>query len=393
MPAVPSSPIDPVIGHLVDLSEHLAGDRSGLLAVLRQVSDPRKARGVRHSLAGVLTLALCAVLAGARSFVAIAEWAADAGEEILTDAGARRGAPSESTFRRILQRLDGDDLDQRLGQWAQARVAGSAGRLRGVAVDGKAVRGSATPARTARMLMAAFDHTQGLVLGQVEIGVKTNEIPLFSTLLDTVDLTGAVVTADALHAQRDHAEYLVARRGAHYLLTVKANQPSLFAQLAALPWPQIPLADRTRERGHGREETRQLKATALAGPGRELLFPHAAQALQIIRRRRPLNADKKWSAETVYAITSLTARDASGTDLAELARGHWSIEDRLHWVRDVSYDEDRSQIRTGSGPRTMASLRNLAISAVRLTGVTNIAASIRHQARRPDRPLQVIKSL
>lgn len=127
--------------------------------------------------------------------------------------------------------------------------------------------------------MAAFDHTSGLVLGQVEIGCKTNEIPLLSTLLDTVDLSGVVVTADALHAQRDHAEYLVAQRDAHYLLTVKANQPSLFAQSAALPWGQIPLADRRRERGHGREEIRRLKATALAGPGRELLFPYAAQAL------------------------------------------------------------------------------------------------------------------
>jgi predicted transposase YbfD/YdcC len=231
------------------------------------------------------------------------------------------------------------------------------------------------------------------VLGQVEIGAKTNEIPLFSTLLDTVDLTSTVVTADALHAQRDHAEYLVAKRGAHYLLTVKLNQPTLFAQLAALPWGQIPVADRRRERGHGRAEIRRLKVTALAGPAHELLFPYAAQALQITRRRRPLNGDRSWSSETVYAVTSLTARHTSGAELADIVRGQWGIEDRLHYIRDVTYDEDRSQIRTGNGPRIMASLRNLAITAARLTGVTNIAASTRHQARRPDRPLQVIKAL
>lgn len=105
------------------------------------------------------------------------------------------------------------------------------------------------------------------------------------------------------------------------------------------------------------------------------------------------DADRARSESVHSRITSLTARDASGADLAELARGQWSIEDRLHWVRDVSYDEDRSQVRTGNGPCTLASLRNFAISAVRLTGVTNIAASIRYQARRRDRPLQVIKSL
>lgn len=282
---MPSSPIDPAIGHLVDFGEHIAADRSGLLAVLGQVADPRRPRGVRHPLACVLTLALCAVLAGARSFVAIAEWAADAGEEVLAEVDARRGPPSESTFWRTLQRVDGADLDRRLGRWAQVRTVKLDRGRRGVAVDGKTVRGSATPQRAGRVLMAALDHTSGLILGQVEIGCKTNEIPLCSTLLDTIDLTGAVVTADALHAQRDHAEYLVTQHGAHYLLTVKANQPTLFAQLSALPWGQVPLADRRRERGHGRDEIRRLKVTGLAGPGRELLFPHAAQALQITRRR------------------------------------------------------------------------------------------------------------
>jgi predicted transposase YbfD/YdcC len=393
MPATSSSPIDPALDHLVAACVQLAGDRPALLGVLGQVSDPRRRRGVRHGLGCVLTLAACAVLAGARSFVAIAEWAADTDEPTRAQVGAARGVPSESTFRRILQRVDGDDLDRRLGMWAQARTAPEPGRLRGVAVDGKTARGSGSAEKPARVLMAALDHASGGVLGQVEIGAKTNEIPLFSTLLDDIDLTGAVVTADALHAQRDHADYLVAGRGAHYLLTVKRNQPSLHTQLARLPWRAIPVADRRRERGHGRDEIRVMKATAVAGRARSLAFPHAAQALQITRRRRPLTADATWSSETVYAVTSLTARHATGADLADLVRGHWAIEDRLHHVRDTTYDEDRSQIRTGNGPRVMASLRNLAITALRLTAVTNIAAGTRHHSRRPDRPLQVIKSL
>ena len=132
-----------------------------------------------------------------------------------------------------------------------------------------------------------------------------------------------------------------------------------------------------------------MKVTAVAtGLG----FPHAAQAIQIIRRRRPLNTKKakKWSTETVYAVTSLTATQASPAELADILRGHWTIEDRLHWVRDATYDEDRSQVRTRNGPRVMASLRNLAISLMRLAGVINIAAALRHHARRPNRPLRTI---
>jgi Transposase DDE domain len=129
-----------------------------------------------------------------------------------------------------------------------------------------------------------------------------------------------------------------------------------------------------------------VKVTAVAAG---LAFPHAAQAIQIVRRRRPLNR-KKWSSETVYAITSLTATQARPAELAAIARGHWLIEDQLHWVRDVTYDEDRSQVRTANGPRVMASLRNLAITILRLTGETSIAAALRHHARRPSRPLQTI---
>ena len=156
------------------------------------------------------------------------------------------------------------------------------------------------------------------------------------------------------------------------------------AQLATLPWREIPIAYQARERGHGRTERRILKVTAVA---RGLAFPHAAQAIQIVRRRK---LKGKWSAETCYAITSLTVTQASPGRLAAIIRGHWGIEDRLHWVRDMDFDEDRSQIRTASGPRIMASLRNLAITILRLAGATSIAAALRYHARRPARPLRTI---
>jgi predicted transposase YbfD/YdcC len=385
MPASPSSLIDPAIGHLVELAGDVGADGPGLLGVLARVADPRRRRGVRHRLGVILGLALCAVVAGARSFTAIAEWAADADEQTLGALGAGRVVPSESTFRRTLQRLDAGAFDDLAGAWAQRATMPGPGQRRVIAVDGKTLRGSASRGEPGDHLLAALDHAHGAVLAQVEVGAKTNEIPMFPLLLDRIDVTGAVITADAMHAQRSHAAYL-AGRGAHYVLTVKRNQPGLFAQLAALPWRQVPVACQTRERGHGRAERRTLKVTAVAAG---LAFPHAAQAIQIVRRRK-LPGKKKWSSETVYAITSLTATQASPARLAAIIRGHWLIEDRLHWVRDMDFDEDRSQVRTASGPRVMATLRNLAITILRLAGHASIAAALRYHARRPDRPLQTI---
>jgi predicted transposase YbfD/YdcC len=386
MPAAPSSLTDPAIGQLLTAAQALSAGPADLLAVLAEVPDARARRGVRHRLAVILGLAVCAVLAGARSFTAIAEWAADADQATLGALGVTGVVPCESTFRRTLQNMDADALDDAAGTWAQQRTAPASGARRVIAVDGKALRGSGVAGGPGRHLLAALDQAHGVVLGQVDVQAKTNEIPMFATLLDRIGLAGAVVTADALHAQRGHAEYLVTQRGAHYLITVKRNQPGLHAQLAALPWRQVPVAHQAREQGHGRAERRTLKVTAVAAG---LAFPHAAQAIRIVRRRRPLNS-KKWTAETVYAITSLTAIQARPAELAAIARGHWLIEDRLHWVRDVTYHEDRSQVRTGNGPRVMASLRNLVITILRLTGETSIAAALRHHARRPSRSLQTI---
>jgi predicted transposase YbfD/YdcC len=351
MPALSSSLTVPVIGYLAVLAEEPA-DRMGVVTVLAKVADPRHRRGIRHRLAVILGLAVCAVLAGARSFTAIAEWAADADQETLAMLGVTKTVPSESTFRRTLQRLDADAFDELAGQWAAQRTAPAPGARRVIAVDGKTLRGSGSDRQPARHLLAALDHAHGVVLGQVEVGAKTNEIPLFTTLLDRVAITGAVITADALHAQHAHAQYL-ASRAADYLLIVKRNQPGLYAQLAALPWREVPVAHTRRERGHGRTERRTLKVTAVAWG---LAFPHATQAIQITRRRK---AKGKWSRETCYAVTSLGLTQASPARLATIIRGHWAIEDRLHWVRDLDFDEDRSQIRTASGPQVMAALRIL----------------------------------
>jgi predicted transposase YbfD/YdcC len=175
---------------------------------------------------------------------------------------------------------------------------------------------------------------------------KTNEITRFAPLLEPLDLAGCVITADALHTQREHAEFLVTGKGAHYILVVKKNQPGLYAQVKNLPWRRIPVASRQHDRGHGRQEHRTLKAAAVAaGPG----FPHAAQALCLTRQVRPLDGGR-WRTITVYAITSLDARQATPAQLAAWIRGHRQIE-ALHHLRDAGYGEDaRDATRTLETP-------------------------------------------
>jgi predicted transposase YbfD/YdcC len=200
-----------------------------------------------------------------------------------------------------------------------------------VAVDGKAVRGTrhASSDGQAVHLLAAMDQQTGAVLGQAGVDGKTNEITRFAPLLEAMDLAGAVITADALHTQREHARFLVRDKKAHYILVVKQNQPALHAQLRKLPWRAIPAGDRQHDRGHGREEYRTLQAVTVAAG---ICFPHAAQAIRITRRVRPRNGGGKWRTATIYAITSLTASQASPAQLAAWIRGHWQIE-ALHWIR------------------------------------------------------------
>jgi predicted transposase YbfD/YdcC len=350
VPARPSSPIPAAAQPPAAAAALAPGQCRSLLDDLAQLADPRKRRGRRHALGAVLAVAVAAVLAGARSLAAIGEWAADAPQPVLAALGVRRdpltGAwrpPGEATVRRVLARVDPDALDHAIGAWlaGQQRPATQPPPAprppwRAVAVDGKTLRGTGHHGNPQVHLLAAMDHTSHAVLAQAAVDHATNEIARFRPLLDRLDLAATVVTAAALHTQREHADWLVAHKHAAYLLIVKANQPTLHQQLKRLPWRDIPVADHTRDRGHGRVEIRRLQAATVAG----LDFPHATQALRITRRVRPL-ASRRWRTMTVYAVTSLTAAQASPARLADWIRGHWGIE-ALHHIRDTTFAEDAS---------------------------------------------------
>jgi len=352
-----------------------------LVQLLTQVPDPRKRRGRRHPLVVVLVIAVGAVTAGARSLTGIGEWAHDVGAELLAQVHLEAAVPSEATIRRVIEALDAGVFAHLCGAWTRLRWRQVDGQ--GViAVDGKTVRRATPRGGRAPHLVAALTHDTGLVLGQVAVDAKSNEIPALRDLLGLMDIKGLVITADAMHTQRDTAEFITSH-GADYLLTVKANQPGLRRLLAGLPWQQVP-AHRDTERSHGRTVTRTIKA--IEAPA-QIGFPAARQVLQL---RRTVTRQGKRSVEIVYLICSKPMTEAAPPTVAGWVRGHWTIEDRLHYVRDLTFDEDRCRVRTGSGDEVMATLRNLAISLLRLAGWDNIAQATRHTARDVTRAANLI---
>jgi predicted transposase YbfD/YdcC len=345
----------------------------GLLEVLAQVADPRKRRGRRFALAFTLAVAVVCVLAGARSFREIGDQAADLPQEVLAAAGGvpcplrrRIPVPSEKRIRTLLQALDGEALDEH------------------IAIDGKWLRGVGDGQVK---LFAALLHREGAVIAQHRIPDETTETTQVKALLSPADLTGAVVTADAVHVSRETAEYIAGERGADYLLSVKGNQAALQRLIFDKVQSECDAAAPDHcdtDRSHGRAVRRSIWVTSADGAG----FPHAAQVIRI--RRDTYGADGTAIAkEVVHGITSLDTERGTPGALAGLARAHWGIES-VHWIRDTAYAEDLNSGYAGDGPQVMATLRNIAISLLHIAGITKIARTLQAFSRDRTRILDVI---
>jgi predicted transposase YbfD/YdcC len=369
----------------------------GLLAVLAQVTDPRQRRGRRFPLVFVLAVAVVCALAGARSFREAGDMAADLPQEVLARLGGvphplRRviTAPSEKRIRTLLQALDAAALDVLIGGWLDglARDGQPEQLPRAVAIDGKWLRGVGNGQVK---LLAAMLHEEKAVIGQVRVPDRTTETTRVKELLKDVGLAGAVVTADAFHASRETAAHIAGStedggRAADYFLFVKGNTPHL--QRAAFDAIQ---ATGPREPdhaeldyGHGRVTRRSIWVAGAAG----LDFPRAARVARI--RRDGYDRDGQLvTKEIVHAVTSLDAARAGAARLAAIARGQWGIESH-HWLRDTTWAEDASTGYAGNGPQVMATLRNLAISLLRIAGITQITRTAQAINRNPARVLAVI---
>ena len=368
---------------------------AGAWQKLEELPDPRSPRGRIYPLACLVAVALCAfTAAGNDRLTAVGQWISRASQADLARLRApwdpmagRYRAPDEKTIRVLLDRLDPRALARallgrpggrrgggrppasvrgyRARRAARQREALARGRLRAVAVDGKTSRGARRGDGTRVHLLGVAEHG-GRLLDHVEVDAKHNETSHFTELLGSLDLDGAVVTFDALHTVRANLDWLVSQKNAQYIAVVKHNQPLLHAQVRALPWRQVPAGSVTRGRGHGRAETRTLKAAHVGG----LDFPHARQAVKITRWRQEIAAGRV-SRETVYAVTSLTSADATAGDLARLVREQWSIEAHHH-IRDLTFREDSSASRTGSGPANLATIRAAVTAALKDAGYLHI---------------------
>jgi predicted transposase YbfD/YdcC len=256
-----------------------------------------------------------------------------------------------------------------------------------VRLDGKTAWGARDPGGNQRHLLPALaGHTAqaSAVAAQAEVGAKTNEVPMAQAVLGRIDLNGKLVTADALHTVKATAEF-ICDHGGESVLPVKENRQALFDTLDALPWDQVPVAHTQTDRGHGRITTRTIQV--MPAP-ENLPFPHVSQVLLIERYVSDL-AGHPISAVAALGVASPAPGRASPADLARHVREQWAIES-LHWLRDTLYQEDKSQVRTRSGPRIMAALRNLAICALRLFGRADVTEATRWASRSMHRPFAIL---
>lgn len=385
-----------------------------LVPFLREVPDPRDARGVRHPLVAILTVLCLAMLSGIQGYLPTAEWAAALDPAELRAVGfVRDKAPAASTFYEVLRALSWDALETQLRAWAttlepalaarpaapsaaaktqkSARRPAQKTRARttpppepdpqGLSIDGKTARGSWKRGAELAHVLAVVSHRCGLTLASAPLARKQGELTTVRPLLKELVLTGFVVTFDAQFTQADLAE-TIRERGGDYLMRVKENQPTLLAAIRERLAPEHPDAAHrhsvsTHDQAHGRTEQRTLVAHAVQ-PG-EIAWPGAAQvfAVSTVRLQRRADGTRPVQTSVFYGVTSLTAEEADPARLLRLFRGHWTVENRVFWVKDVVLGEDRSPATQANLVAVMAGLRSAVVNVIRSAGLGGAARTLR----------------
>jgi predicted transposase YbfD/YdcC len=369
-----------------------------LAAALARIPDRRKRRGVRFPLMSVLVIIVLAKLAGEDQPTGMAEWAQARAAWLLPALGLKREKlPHRTTYGRVLKRaIRVEDLEQVAREFLARQPA--CGTAVVISLDGKTLRGTIPPGQTRGVhLLAAYLPEAGVVLMQVEVESKENEIPAALTVLQALDLNGKIVRGDALLTQRALSDHIVAA-GGDYVWTVKENQPQLREDIVATfqPAPCAPgfssgptdfQMAATVNKGHGRTETRTLTtSSSLRG---FLDWPGMAQVFQLERLVHDHLTDEV-RCEVVYGLTSLTAAEAGPRRLLHLVRLHWGIENGLHYRRDVTFKEDACRLRQPVAQRILATLNNLILGLLLGRGVTNVPQARRRFAAHPAEALTML---
>ena len=351
-----------------------AKERSALAEALAEVPDPRRqCRNLRHRLVDILVIGFCAVLCGCDDFVEIEEFGRSKEAFFRRFLELPEGIPSHDTFRRVFQAVCPLALQHVLLQWLMTlrQTATAAGEGDVVAIDGKTLRRTfdRRSGLGALHLVSAWATANGISLGQVAVDAKSNEITAIPQLLDLLDLKDCVVTIDAAGCQKEIAAQIVAKE-ADYVLAVKDNQPTLHEQIqayfqeqlaAAEPDPKLRRHEETTQ-SHGRKETRQT----LVAPAPQALVATGLwvglATIVMVYRQSVDQVTGKITDEVRYFISSLPAR---ARRLAGAVRQHWGIENSLHWVLDVAFNEDRMRQRDRTAIENLALLNRLAVSLLR----------------------------
>jgi predicted transposase YbfD/YdcC len=378
---------------------------STLLEALEDVPDPRKARGKRYSWHLLLAIIVAGLASNYQTARAIAHWARLHAEALRADLPDLTRIPSESTLLRVLRQIDGQVLEHKVAQfiaslptscpYAGCIITSEGEILQGQAIDGKAVR-TATAHGDRTHLVSVVQHASAQTIGQTERATKRSEASAAQHVLCGRDLSGTVSSMDAGLTQRALAQQ-IRRQNGHYLMVVKKNHPQMYAEVALFFEQAGILADaeqydrcRTLSKGHGRLETRTLEC--LSASCKDWDWPDVGQILRRNCERLECKSGKH-TIKVSYAITSLSAQEARAADLEKLWRGHWTIENGKHYVRDVTLGEDRHQMHTGQAPQVLAALRNALIDLWRSLGWSNIADAVRETAASVRRALTLIGAL
>ena len=383
-----------------------------LLDMLAEIPDPRNKKGRRHPLPAMLALTVVGLLCGQRSYTQIAKWARLYPNLRQALGFTAKQTPAAATFHYLYRRLDITAVEKILTQWTTQTLASlniSTSDLKGLAIDGKTLGNSHTEDARRTHLLAAVLHELGIPVAECAVGEKTNEIPVSIQLLKAFDVTGLVITTDALLTQRKFCQQILERQ-ADYCLPVKANQKQLsediqdlFAPFDETDPPEVNhrrfenlhaevgahLQTHTHtEDAKGRRTTRTLTASTLLNehtswPGLQQVYQYTTQ--------QQCKSTGQVKRHVQYGITSLTPQRASAADLLKLRREHWTIENKLHWVRDTVFQEDASTVRTGVIPQVMAAMRNTALAVLRCTGHTKITDALQLFASQPKLAVNLIK--
>jgi predicted transposase YbfD/YdcC len=387
-----------------------------LLDILAEVPDFRNNRGKRHPLSAILALAVIAMMSGCQSYAAIAHWGRTYHKALAKALGFRHTkTPCASTLHYVFKDIDATALENALTQWAIAVLENLPTDIQtqAIAIDGKTLRGSDKQGAILTHLLSVVSHQLGITLTQQPVAAKTNEIPIATQILQALDVSGKIVTTDALLTQKKFCQTL-REKNADYVLPVKANQKLTYQDIQRLFEPESPPKNdvdpqayqarifetlhheakahtdtaSTVEKAHGYITTRTLTTSTLLNE--HLTWPGLAQVYEYRSERKHIRT-QKITHQVQYGITSLSPHQATAKRLLQLRRGHWAIENLSHRTRDVLLGEDASQVRCGNIPQVMAALRNTVLTLLRICGYTHIAKAFRFFAAHPTEALKIIQ--